>query len=66
MISYNQIKTRGDGKKEIQCFGLSTDDKPTENIANGSHFVEMDSGLEYYFDEDSSEWLQFPPSSDSP
>jgi hypothetical protein len=36
--------------------GLSTDDKPTEGLATGSVFMEVDSGDVYLFDEESSEW----------
>lgn len=46
--------------------GLSTDDpKPTVGIANGSKFIEMDTGLTYYFDAENGEWVQFPPAESS-
>lgn len=38
-------------------FGLSTDTKPTENIVNGSVFIEMDTSRLYFFDQAGSEWL---------
>jgi hypothetical protein len=35
--------------------GLSTDTKPTD-VANGSRFLEIDTGTVYYFDEENAEW----------
>ncbi|MBO5969217.1 MAG: hypothetical protein J6S14_12050 [Clostridia bacterium] len=37
--------------------GLSTDTKPTEGINTGSKFREVDTGKEYFFDSESSEWI---------
>ena len=44
--------------------GLSSDSKPFPNfgkrmIANGSSFIEMDTGSLYFFDEDGQNWLEF-------
>lgn len=39
--------------------GLSTDAKPTDGIANGSMFVEMDTGKIYLFDADGATWREF-------
>lgn len=39
--------------------GLSTDEKPTEGISNGSSFIEMDTGKTYFFDEESSSWIEW-------
>ena len=39
-------------------YGLSTDTKKTENIANGSIFIEMDTNDAYWFDEEHSRWLK--------
>lgn len=36
--------------------GLSTDTKPTEGIATGSVFLEVDTGDAYFFDESSKDW----------
>ena len=49
-----------DGKwiKYIEAAGLSTDKKPTENIATGSVFFEVDTSNAYFFDEESGEWTQ--------
>lgn len=38
--------------------GLSTDQKDTVGIANGTHFYEMDTGIEYEFDEENGQWIR--------
>lgn len=40
-------------------YGLSTDTKPTENIVNGSAFIEMDTGTLYFFDQAGKTWLEW-------
>lgn len=42
-------------------YGLSTDTKPT-NVANGSGYVEMDTGKRYRFDEENATWHEQPTS----
>lgn len=42
-----------------EFYGLSTDTKPTQNVANGSSFVEMDMGKLFLFDEENSYWYEF-------
>lgn len=37
--------------------GLSTDAKPTENVPNGSRFIEMDTSVVYCYDESASNWI---------
>lgn len=44
----------GDGKA---LFGLSTDQKPTSGVANGTLFIEMDTDDDYIFDESSATWI---------
>lgn len=41
----------------IEGEGLSTDTKPTEGIANGSKFMEMDTSTLYMFDLSSKTWI---------
>lgn len=41
--------------------GLSTDTKPTENVINGSTFVEMDTGKFYAFDAEHLRWIDMTP-----
>ena len=38
---------------------LSTDTKPVANVLNGSSLIEMDTGIIYFFDEESGSWLAF-------
>ena len=46
----------------VEFRGLSTDEKPTEyngkKIANGSAFIEIDTGTVYLFDIESEEWKE--------
>lgn len=42
--------------KEI--YGLAADTKPTDNLANGSVFIEIDTGNVYFFDEENVEWIK--------
>lgn len=36
--------------------GLSTDEKPIDNINNGAYFEEIDTGTIYRFDAENQEW----------
>lgn len=38
--------------------GLSTDEKPTEKVGNGSTFLEMDTGKVFIFDKENEEWRE--------
>lgn len=42
----------GTGYQKSELKGLSTDEKPTENIAINALFLELDTGDFYYFDGD--------------
>lgn len=41
----------------VDAYGLSTDVKPTQNIANASVFYEMDTRTTFFFDEENGQWL---------
>lgn len=43
---------------EIEMRGLSTDEKPTENIVNGTVFIEIDTGKVFMFDGTSKTWKE--------
>ena len=43
--------------KYAEMFGLSTDDKPVKGLITGSKFIEVDTGIEYRFDEMSKTWI---------
>lgn len=45
--------------------GLSTDEKPTENVRNGSTFVEMDTQTMYAWNAETGEWVEQSGSGDS-
>ena len=48
------------GKGRADYYGLSTDTKPNNStVANGSSFIEMDSGSIYFYDEESQAWIKF-------
>lgn len=54
--------SNGTPRTIVTLYGLSTDTKPTTGIINGSKFIEMDKGKEYYFNaaaEAGSEWVEW-------
>ena len=60
MISYDR-RTVKNGKDEFEFRGMSTDTKPVGEydgraIANGSVFVEIDSGAVLMYDEGNESW----------
>lgn len=42
---------------DVRC--LSTDEKPVDNIRNGSTLIEIDTGVKYLFDADSKTWVPY-------
>lgn len=44
------------GYQYIECYGLSTDKKPT-TVPNATPFLEMDTGKIFLFDEENTAWL---------
>lgn len=51
-------KSIQNGKHLAEGFCLSTDTKPTNQIANGSILVEIDTGNVFFFNEDASTWVE--------
>lgn len=47
-----------EGKGELEYRGLSTDTKPTENVNNGSVFIEIDTGKMFLYDQQNSLWKE--------
>ena len=45
-------------EKTYEFRGLSTDDKPVENVGNGSVFIEIDTGKVFIFDEQNKLWKE--------
>lgn len=54
MVSMTQYGANG-----TTYVGLSTDAKPTEDIGNGSAFIEMDTGKVFFFDAEGGVWKNF-------
>lgn len=64
MISTIYYDYLHDNIARFDLCGLSSDAKPSPNfdkkiIANGSSFIEMDTGSFYLFDAGSGEWIEF-------
>ena len=51
MIRILEEHTFVEGKKFIGAAGLSTDEKPEENLVTGSLFIEVDTADVYLYDE---------------
>lgn len=47
-----------DGKYIRTYFGNSNESKPTSDLADGSVFVEVDTGKAFLFDESASDWVE--------
>lgn len=47
-----------DGKYIRTYFGASTESKPTTGIADGSVYVEVNTGKAFLFNESSSTWVE--------
>ena len=58
MVRIIEKKLQNDDINYYEFSGLSTDDKPTQNIATGSVFVEVNTGKVFLFDEESGEWIE--------
>lgn len=54
ILTRRAIKNDIDGNYLCEASGLSTDAKPTEYISANSLFLELDTGVFYYFD--GTEW----------
>ena len=53
----NDIST-SESEREVELRGLSTDDKPTDNVANGTTFIEIDTGKMYLYDAENEQWQE--------
>lgn len=58
MIRVTEARNSTPEKRYMEIAGLSTDTKPTTNMATGSIFVEVDTGTVFFFDEDGNEWVE--------
>lgn len=58
MITTYRKNTLIKDKAELELRGLSTDEKPTEDVANGTTFIEIDTGKIYMYDLENEEWKE--------
>lgn len=58
MIRTIYKKHHEQGNFYIVAVGLSTDEKPTQNLVTGSTFYEIDTGAVYRYDETGGGWLE--------
>lgn len=49
-------KVKPVGNARAEFYGLSTDEKPTEGVANASVFYEMDTTNVFMFDAENNVW----------
>ena len=47
-----------DGKYIRTYFGNSSESKPTSDLADGSVWVEVDTGKAFLFDESATDWVE--------
>ena len=52
------------GRQLLDLNGLSTDNKPTGEVLNGSSFFEMDTQDAYFFDQENETWIKAGGSND--
>jgi len=45
-------------------YGLTTDEKPTQYVQNGSVFIEMDASALYFYDAETETWQEWGGESD--
>lgn len=58
-ITKQEINIKDGNKPILEITGLSTDTKPTEDISQGSRFIEIDTGKIYMYDAENQEWKEF-------
>ena len=56
MVRVTEVKFIKTGLKYFEYAGLSTDTKPTDMVATGSLFLEVDTGDIYAYDEEGGQW----------
>lgn len=57
MVTINRLGGQSINKN-IEFYGLSTDEKPIEHIINGSILREIDTGKTYMFDAENMIWCE--------
>lgn len=54
----NGVNSNGEAVYHREMYGDSSETKPTESIATGSLFIEVDTGDAYFFNESSNTWIK--------
>ncbi len=58
MVTINRVGGQ-DTEKNTEFYGMSTDTKPIDNeLQNGSVFIEMDTGVAWFYDAEKQEWVK--------
>lgn len=57
MVSINRRFEFGEIYVDVRC--LSTEEKPTSDIPNGSTCIEIDTGKIFMYDIDANEWREW-------
>lgn len=58
MIRTIESKLIDTNRAYVELAGLSTDTKPTDGLATGSIFTEVDTGTVFFFDDASDTWVE--------
>ena len=58
MISTIDSKLTASNRAYVELAGIHTDTKPTDGIATGSIFTEVDTGTVFFFNEASETWVE--------
>ena len=57
-ITRKESDINNGNKSILEIRGLARDTKPTENINNGSTFIEIDTGKIYLYDAENQQWKE--------
>ena len=60
MVRVTHSSATIDDKLYCEFAGLSTDDKPVDNLLTGSIFIEVDTSKVYFYDEESVDSVSGP------
>lgn len=58
MIRTIESKLTDTNRAYVELAGLSTDTKPTDGLATGSIFTEVDTGTVFFFNDASGTWVE--------
>lgn len=58
MIRTIESKLTDTNRAYVELAGLSTDTKPTDGLATGSIFTEVDTGTVFFFNDASGTWIE--------